>query len=105
MVGNEFDLLREQSRVDGMQDGAHARHPEIQFHVPVAIPGQRSDPVAGLHIQSGQGIGQLFGASADIGIAAVMHRSFGGARGDLALWVRLQRMFQDRGNQQGLILH
>ncbi|MNP85952.1 hypothetical protein D3C76_1859220 [compost metagenome] len=73
--------------------------------MPVAIPGQRGDPVAGLHIQSGQGIGQLPGASADIGIAAVVHRPFDGARGNLALRVRLQRMFQDRGNQQGLILH
>ncbi|MCY1366912.1 hypothetical protein D9M69_538230 [compost metagenome] len=88
-----------------MQDSAHARHAEVHLHVPVAIPGQRGDPVAGLHTQSGQGIGQLLGSAADIGIAAVMRRFFASARGDLALWVCLQRMLQDRGNQQGLILH
>ncbi|MNF29569.1 hypothetical protein D3C84_102770 [compost metagenome] len=72
MVGDELDLLREQTRVDGVQHGAHAGYAEIQLHVPVAVPGQGADALAGLHAEGGQGIGKLFGALADVRIGATV---------------------------------
>ncbi|MNP34828.1 hypothetical protein D3C76_1281350 [compost metagenome] len=75
VVGDEFDLLGEQPRVDRMQYRAHARHTEIQFHVPVTVPGQGADSLARLYTQRNQRIGHLFSAFADVGVSAVMHRS------------------------------
>jgi len=46
MPDDVFDLFREQTRVDGVQNRSHPRHAIIQLHMPVAIPRQGGDPLA-----------------------------------------------------------
>ncbi|MNY79864.1 hypothetical protein D3C86_2206860 [compost metagenome] len=62
-----------------MQHGAHARYAEVQLHVPVAVPGQGADSLAGLHAEGGQGIGKLFGAQSDVRIGAAVDAALYGA--------------------------
>ncbi|MCY1187132.1 hypothetical protein D9M73_280760 [compost metagenome] len=99
MVGDELDLLGKQPRVDGVQYRAHARDAIEHFHVPVAVPGQGADPLAGLHAEVCQGIGQLSGTPADVGVRAVMQRAVLQARGYLDLGVRAHRVLQYRRNE------
>ena len=59
MVGNPGDLVRVQARIECMQHAPSAADAEIQFQMPVTVPGQRRNTVPECQIQGFQGIGNL----------------------------------------------
>ena len=72
VIDDELYLLREQSRIDRVQHGTHARHREIELEMPVIVPGERANPVARANASALQRIGELGGASEDLAIGAAM---------------------------------
>src|SRR5437870_64235 len=44
MIDNVLDLLGKQARIDGVENGSHARHHEIHLEVAIRIPRERAYP-------------------------------------------------------------
>ena len=77
VVDDVFDLLREQPRVDRVQYGAHAGDRVVKLQVPVVVPGERADTVAGSDPRRLQRIGQLSRSAKDVPVRAAMPRMIG----------------------------
>ena len=105
VVDDVADLLGKQPRVDGVRDRAHAGHGVIQFQMAVRVPGQRRDALAGLHAQTGQGIGQALGAMVHLAPAGAIHLGVGNVRDDFHLAMVRGRMLYQLRDQQILLLH
>ncbi len=75
VVDGEDDLLVRQPGIGGVQHRAQAGHGVEQLQVPVGVPGQGGDPVAGPHAQPGQGVGRLGGAPGQAFIVVAPERS------------------------------
>ena len=54
------DLFRVQPRVDGVHNRADTGNRIVNLDMAVIIPGDRGDPVTGLHACGNQSIGQFF---------------------------------------------
>jgi hypothetical protein len=105
MIDDELELLGEQPRIDGMQDRAHARDGVVQLEVPVIVPGQRGDAVAGLHPGSPERVGQLACAAEDFAPVGAVPGIVKGDRDDLAVGVVPLCKPHDLGDEQRCIHH
>ena len=79
VVDDVDDLLGEEPRVVRVADRAHAGDAVVELEVTVAIPGQRTDPVADLDAEVEQGLGDLLRALVRIAIGVKVDRAFHGA--------------------------
>ena len=70
VVGDVGQLFREQTDVQGVQDGAHARDGEVGLHVLLVVPGEGADAVARFDAQILQRVGELRGVVRDLGVGA-----------------------------------
>jgi hypothetical protein len=72
VVDDPSNLLRVQTRVQGVQDPATAADTKVNFQMPVTVPSQRGNPRTSRHLPTIDGIGHLAGALGDRGpVAAV----------------------------------
>src|SRR5215471_15394099 len=67
IIDDVKELIVEESGIDGVDDRSHARHRVVQLEMPMAVPGERSDPVAGLDAEAAEGAGEA--PHADMGVA------------------------------------
>ena len=108
MVGDVFDLLGKQARVDGVQHRAAARDAEVQRQVAPAVPGQRAHAFARLHAQRLQGVGHLAGGAAHAGPVGAVQATVPGfrqARDDLGVRMKARRMLDQRRDHERAVLH
>ncbi len=108
VVDDVGDLVGEQARIDGVAHRARARHAIVDLQVPVAVPGQRADALAGLHAERGQRIRQLLGAIAHGRVRGAMELTpiaLHAARHDFGRTVVPRGMFDDGRDEQGRAHH
>ncbi len=105
VIDDVGDLVGEQAHVDGVQNGAHARHGEVGLEVLGRVPRERRDAVAGPHAELLEPAAETVGAIDEIGVGdlrapTVAHPDDLGARVDRshALEDQLQR-------QRMVVLH
>jgi hypothetical protein len=95
MGDDEGDLLREQARIDRVADEARSRHAIIEFEVPIAVPGQRSDPVPLFEAEPPESIGKRLRPPRQVAIGVAMDRPFHRPRHDFRVAVIGCRVSQD----------
>ena len=105
VVDDVLELLREQSGVDGVHDGAHARHRIVELEVAVVVPGQRRDPVAGLDAGGRQRVGELAGAAEHVAPGAAVSRRVHRDRDDLDVRMVAVREAHDVRDQERPLHH
>ena len=112
VVDDIGELVREQARVDGVADRAHARHSEISLEMTVAVPGQCANALGLAHAQRRQRLGQLPGALVRRAIGAAVDRAaavlvgpLDRARHNFGVAVMPIRVRDERRNQQRHIHH
>src|SRR4051794_10389305 len=105
MVDDVQDLLREQARIDRMQDAAGARYTVVKLEMTEAVPGERGDRLAECHAQRIQGPGQPFRAFGHGGVGRAVYHAVRIARDDLPLAMLRCSVIHQRGNQQRMVLH
>ncbi len=66
VVGDPFDLLGEQARVDRVAHAARAGRAVVDLHVAMAVPGQRGHAVSGRDVQRPEHLGELARALLDL---------------------------------------
>ena len=100
MVDDVDELLRKQTRIDGVAHRSNARHAEVQLEVPVRVPGQRAHPVAVGDAQPQQGVGQLLAAGVGSGVAVAVHAPLGQARHNFGIGVPLGGVFEEASDAE-----
>jgi hypothetical protein len=83
MVRDVSDLVREQARVDGVDHRPGAGGGVVDLEMPVAVPGERGDPVVHAHAERFQSVGKAPGAPMRLAVVVAVHRAFHRARHDL----------------------
>lgn len=68
VVDDVDQLFLEQAQVQSVEDRSHARDREVGLDVLVAVPHERRDPVALLHPEAGQHLGQSGRAIRDLAL-------------------------------------
>ena len=76
VIDDPGDLLRKKARIDGMIDRPGAGDAVPAFEMPVAVPGQRRDPVAELDSVAVEPFGDLQRARPNGAIVRGVHRPF-----------------------------
>ena len=105
VVDDPGDLVGEEPRVDGVAHQLRARGAVVDLEVPVAVPGQRADPVAGLAAEPGQRLRQLAGAQLCIGVGVAVDVALDPLGDDLGVAAVARRMRQQRRDHQGHLHH
>jgi hypothetical protein len=105
MVHDPTNLFRKESRIDGVRDRPHARTCVINLQVPMAIPSERSDAIAGANTQSTKCVCELAGTPVRIGIPVAMNRSLDSAGDNLRVPMVSIRMLNERRNDQRQLHH
>ena len=105
VVDDVGDLLRKKPRIDRVQHRAHSRHAEVELHVPVAVPRERRDAIAGRDPKRGERVRDLLGPAMDVAIRAAVDRPFDRARHDLGIRMAALRVLDQRRNEQRALLH
>ncbi len=90
MIDDVLELLRKQSRIDGVQYRAAAGYAVKELEMTVPIPGQCAHAIARLHAESGHQIGNPRCAPFDIGVCATMNRSVDSAGDDLTFGMNVR---------------
>jgi hypothetical protein len=105
VVDDVAELLGEKSRVQRVAHGsdAHDRVPALQ--VASRVPGQRRHPIALLHAQAEQRVGEPPRALVDLAIGGPDNRPFDGARDHLGLAMPVLRVLEDPIQRQRPILN
>ena len=85
MLDDVLDLLREQARIDRVQDVARARDAVVELEVPVVVPGERADAIRFLHSEFPQCVRYLRRAGKSVAVGVTMARIVGHHGHDLAL--------------------
>jgi hypothetical protein len=67
VVDDEGQLFREQSNVEGMEYGAHARNGNVCLHVSLVVPHERGHAISVRDAQTLERRRQLLGAGGDLG--------------------------------------
>src|SRR5690606_799431 len=98
------DLLREQPRIDGVQDRAQSRDAVIQFEMTVAVPGERRHAVAEPDAEPRERLGELLGADLRLAVVGAVDRPLNGARHDLGVAVVEGGVVDERGYQERALL-
>ena len=98
-------LLRRQARVDGMANGADTGDGVIQLQMAVAVPGQGGDPVAGLHAQRHQAVGQPRHPLQSLRIALAVQAALHGHRYDFRFAVNAGAVIQHIDQRQRRLHH
>ena len=96
MVDDIGDLIGEQARIDGVADGAHAGNGEIQFEMPVGVPGQSRHPIAVNHAEGRQGMRQLADSIVGVRIGVAVDRPLHRAGHDFRGAVEFDRKLDQR---------
>ncbi len=99
------ELVGEQPRVQRVAHRAdpHDRVPGL--HVAAGVPGQRRDPVAGLHAQPLERVGESLGPRADVGVGGADDRSFDRTGDDLTPAVPVGGVVEQFVQRQRPVLH
>ena len=105
VVDDVDELLGEQARIDGVQDGAHARHAVVELEMPVAVPRHGADAIARVDAERGERVGDPLRARLGVTIGVAVNRSFDRARHDLGVAVIQRRVIDDRRDQQRPVHH
>jgi len=105
VVDDVLDLLREEARIDRVQNRPHSGHAVVQLHMPITVPGQRRDPLTGADAKRRQRVRQLAGTAPEVGIGTTMDRPLARARDDLRLRMQAGSVLDQRRDQQRLLLH
>ena len=105
VVGDPDHLIRMESRIDGVQYPPGTTDTEIQLQMPVAVPGQRRHPVAGIQAQCVKTMRDLPCASGDPGPIGSVDVAFDTAGHDFGVAMMGFRMHDQGGNVQGHLLH
>jgi hypothetical protein len=105
VVDDVAELLGEQPRVQGVADRPDPHDPVPGLDMPRGVPGQRRHPVAALHAESLQGIGQPLGAGVDPAIGRAHDRALDRAADDLAVAVPVPGVVEDLVDRQRPVLH
>ena len=87
MIDNVLDLLGKQARIDGVENGSHARHREIHLEVAIRIPRERAYPGRWPDPQRRERIRQLPRSFMRVMVSVTMELSRGGSRDDLRVAV------------------
>src|SRR5262249_39913346 len=79
------DVLHGEPWIERVQHGATERDPEIGLQVAAVVPGERGDPIAGLHAQTAERVGELLRAAVELAVGAALDRTVRPAPDDLGL--------------------
>jgi len=105
MADHVADLLGEEPGIHRVEHRAHPRDTEEELHVPVAVPGHAGDPVPPADPQPGQRLCELPRPAIEVEVGAAMRCHPRRQRDDLGVRVRPRRMFQQRGDEERMVLH
>jgi hypothetical protein len=105
MVGQVNDLIRVQSRIDGVQHRAGARYRVVQLQVAVAVPRQGADAVGHFQPASGQCVRHSTCAPGQFPVSRAVQVALHPPRDDLLLRVVPLGVHQQRRDQQGHLHH
>ena len=94
-----------QPRVDGVDDPPIAAHPVVQLQMAVAIPGHGAHARVCTQSQTIQGMGKLADPARSVVPGVAVHIPFHPARDDFGISVVGGSKLDQRGLQQGLVLH
>jgi len=105
MVDDPAQLVGVQARVDRMQNTARAADPVVELQVAVAVPREGADPLAEREPCGIEGVGHLARARRHRAPAGPVDVAFDPARHDFGVAVLPVGEFEQRGDQERLILH
>jgi hypothetical protein len=96
VVGNPGDLLGKEPRVDGVAHQLGLRAAVVDLQMPVAVPGQGGDAVAGLAAQACQRLRQLAGAQFGVAPGVAVQVAFDALADDFGV-AGMTRGMRDQG--------
>jgi len=110
MVDHPCDLLRKQPRVDRVHHGTATRNRVAQLHMPIAVPGQRADPIALIDAEASDRRSQLPRPACQFAPAVAMKAvvalcAFNASRHDLGVAMTRFRVSEQAADQQRLFHH
>ncbi len=105
VIDDVRDLFGKQARIDRVAHGAHPADPVIRFQMPVAVPRQRADAVAGFDAEPRQRLRQLLRAAFAIAVRVAMQVAFHALRHDLRVAGVPRGMRNQRRHEQRHIHH
>ena len=104
VVDDPRELVRRQPQVERVQDGAPGGHGEIGLQVLRAVEHERRDPLVAGDAEIAEGVRQLGGSSADLGVR-LPTGVVAGPRGDRGGAVHGGAVLEDATDGEGLVLH
>ena len=104
-VGNPDNLVGVQAGIQCVQDAPGAADTEVQLQMAITIPGQRGNTIAEGQIQLVQSICHLARALGYLLVGVTVNVAFNTARNYLGLAMVPVGEFNQRRNQQLLVLH
>ena len=105
MIDNVRQLVGGQPQIQRVQYSPVAGNGEVEFQMPVAVPTQRTDPVARLHFEFLEYVRQTVNAPVEIGVRVPVHRSVVEAAGNFFPGVQLRGTFKNVLERQRVVHH
>ena len=105
VVQDVVDLLGKEPRIDRVQHSSDAGDSEIEFEMPVRVPGEGGDAVARADAHAQQSVGKPCRAGADLGPVRAHDRPLAGTAYDLDVGVIAGRMLDQPRYQELPVLH
>ncbi len=100
-----LELIRKEPRIDGVQHPSGAGHAVVELEMPVAVPGERRDAIAGARAERIERIGDPLRPGGDLGESRAMEGPFRIARNDFPSAVPGRRVVDEAGYQKRTLLH
>ncbi len=105
MIDDVGELIDVQPGVERVEYDTGTRHREVQLHMTVAVPRQRTDALTLVNPEPGECIGQLSGALREIAITISVNIAFDPSRHDFLPAVMPFGVGEERRDQQRLLHH
>ena len=104
MIDDVGELIVSQAQVQSMQNTAEGGNGEVEFKVPVRVPTQRCDAVAGLQSGLRQHVGEAMGARVKFGVGVAMN-VIGKLAGDFTFAEEARYALKNRRNRERVVHH
>ena len=102
---DERELVRMKAEIQRVHDRAHRRRRRVHLEVPVVVPAERRDAVAGFDAEPRERVRDLARARVKRAVRVAVHRAVGEARDDLALWEERARAIEKMRQRQREVHH
>ena len=105
IAGDEGEIIRVEPKVQRVEHQARRGRAEVCFEVPVMVPGERGDAIAGPHAKSAERCRQSPCLLEALAIGVPVQRSIGTPADDLARRVQALGVAQEGGERQRRVHH